>query len=94
MNECKRNLPSNMALHLALAAWIILIRRPIAASPILRRSPNAIYWLAFYRHREEGLEALVAFADADKTIIDDCDVFFDELSINGDCGYFYFENPY
>ncbi|WP_299948699.1 hypothetical protein [uncultured Microbulbifer sp.] len=60
---------------------------------LLVQAPQVVLQ-AFHRHREDGLEALVAFANADATIIDDCDVFFDELSIQGNCGYFYFEDPY
>lgn len=49
---------------------------------------------AFENDRDIGLEALVAFADADQTINDECDVFFLSVDIKGDTACFEFENNY
>lgn len=49
---------------------------------------------AFEHDRDVGLEALVALADADQTINDECDVFFLSINIKGDSACFEFENNY
>ncbi|MCE2572814.1 hypothetical protein [Motilimonas eburnea] len=49
---------------------------------------------SFNQHRDTGLEQLVAFAGAEQSINDDCDVFFDQLEIKGDSGLFHFSRPY
>jgi hypothetical protein len=49
---------------------------------------------SFDRDRDEGLADLVEFAEADSSINDDCDVFFETLNIKGNSACFEFENDY
>lgn len=49
---------------------------------------------AFVKDRNQGLEELVEFAKADSAINDDCDVFFETLTIKGDSACFVFEDDY
>lgn len=60
---------------------------------VVIQAPEHIF-RSFEKDRDEGLAKLVAFANADPGINDDCDVFFLCLEINGDSACFEFENDY
>lgn len=59
---------------------------------VVQATPEILH--AFTLHRDKGLEQLVAYSGADNAINDDCDVFFEELKIKGDCGCFEFDGLY
>ena len=59
---------------------------------VVQATPEIL--LAFTDHRDKGLEQLVAYSGADSAINDQCDVFFEKLDIEGDCGCFEFDNLY
>lgn len=49
---------------------------------------------AFTDDRSLGLEKLVQFANADTSINDECDVFYETLEIKGDVAHFEFNDGY